>query len=495
MRSNYETTPNNLVLLSQVLARTLVFYTSAAVLVIEILAARILAPYLGVSLEVFTGIIGVILAGISVGAWLGGRAADHREPRGLVGPLLVAGGLTAIASPLVVDAIGPALATGPVSIVLASTVGFFAPAALLSAVPPIVVKIRLASLDETGSVVGSYSAIGTAGAIFGTFVTGFFLIAAFATRPIVVVVGGSLTLAGLALWSTGRRRGALPVIGGLIGLGGLLFIVDGPCDYETTYHCAIVEVDDANPSGRTLILDRIRNSYVDLEDPTHLAFRYIRLFADVIDTSTSAGRLDVVSIGGGGFTMPGYLRATRPGTSNTVLEIDDTLVEIGRTQLALSPETEVIVDDARISARALGTDSADVVIGDAFSGASVPWHLTTVEFIEEIRRILDRGGVYVMNVIDYADREFARSAAATLARVFDHTALFAPPSYLTGDGGGNYVLVASGSPIDVSAIQAAIESRGGTEIGISGEALVDFVGGAGVLTDDFAPVDQMLGSP
>ncbi|MGH8915257.1 MAG: fused MFS/spermidine synthase, partial [Acidimicrobiia bacterium] len=131
--------------MSKSLARSLVFLTSAAVLILEILAGRLLAPYLGVSLQVFTGIIGVILAGISVGAWSGGRAADRGDPRRLIGPLLIAGGLTAIASPLIVDLVGPAAATGPVSIVMLTAVGFFAPAAVLSAVPPVVVKIRLAS--------------------------------------------------------------------------------------------------------------------------------------------------------------------------------------------------------------------------------------------------------------------------------------------------------------------------------------------------------------
>ncbi len=464
-------------------------------LVIEILAARILAPYLGVSLEVFTGIIGVVLAGISIGAWLGGRAADRSEPRTLVGPLLVAGGLTSLTAPLVVDAIGPALAAGPVSIVLGSTLGFFAPAALLSAVPPIVVKIRLASLDRTGSVVGSYSAIGTAGAIFGTFVTGFVLIAAFPTRPIVVVLGASLTLAGLGLWVTGRQHRAVPVVLALAGLGALLFVFDGPCGHETTYHCAIVEVDESRQSGRTLLLDRVRNSYIDLEDPTHLEFRYIQLIADIINTEAPAGPLEVVSIGGGGFTLPGYLNATRPGSENTVLEIDGSLVEIGTRELGLAEEIDVIVDDARVSLQDLADDLADVVIGDAFSGASVPWHLTTVEFAAEIKRVLSHDGIYTMNVIDYGRREFVRSAAATLLQEFSHVALFAPPSYIDGTGGGNFVLVASEAPIDVAGIETVIRSRGGSERGITGNSLQDFIAGADVLTDDFAPVDQMVGRP
>jgi spermidine synthase len=478
---------------NQRLARSLVFFTSAAVLVLEILAVRLLAPYLGVSLEVFTGVIGVILAGISAGAWLGGRAADRGDPRRLPGPLLVAGGLTALASPLIIDAIGPALSADAASIVIAALIGFFVPAALLSAVPPVIVKIQLSSLDATGRVVGSYSAIGTAGAILGTFATGFVLIAAYPTRPIVLVVGGLLTVCGLILWSTKASWavGSLAVMGvlsvALVGLGG-------PCEFETTYSCAIVEEDEARPTGRTLLLDRVRNSYVDLADPTHLEFRYIRLMVDVIETEAPQGGLNVVSIGGGGFTLPGYIEHTRPDSANTVLEIDAKLVEIGREELALSDDVDVIVDDARVSLRDVPDDHADVVIGDAYSGTSVPWHLTTVEYTEEIGRVLSPTGVYTMNVIDYDDLHFIRSEAATLREVFSEVALFAPPDYLTGVAGGNYILVASQAPIDVEAIEMAIRQRGGAEIGIAGDELAGFIGEAGVLTDDFAPVDQMLGS-
>jgi spermidine synthase len=203
----------------------------------------------------------------------------------------------------------------------------------------------------------------------------------------------------------------------------------------------------------------------------------------------------VVSIGGGGFTLPGYFHATRPGSSNVALEIDGPLVEINRAELALTDDTQVIVDDARMSLQRLSDDSADVVIGDAFSGASVPWHLTTVEFNREIRRVLTPGGVYAMNVIDYGSRDFVRSAAATLDEVFDRVALFAPDSYIDGSGGGNYVLVGSESPIDVAAIERTIQSRDGTERGFAGDRLAGFIDAAEPLVDDFAPVDQMIGSP
>lgn len=480
--------------MNQLLARALVFFTSAAVLVIEILAARLLAPYLGVSLQVWTGIIGVILAGISIGAWLGGSAADRGEPERLPGPLLVAGGLTALASPLIIDVIGPALTPGAVPVVFASFVGFFAPAAILSAVPPVIVKIQLASLDETGRVVGSYSAIGTAGAILGTFATGFVLVAAFPTRPIVAVLGVALALAGVVVWST-RASWALVSVAVAAVLTVALVVFEGPCQYETAYSCAIVQVDDFRPTGRTLILDQVRNSYVDLEDPTYLEFRYTRLIVDIIETEMPPGGLDTVSIGGGGFTLPGYIEHTRPQSDNTVLEIDSKLLEVGREELGLSDEIEVIVADARISLRDLPSNHADVVVGDAYSGASVPWHLTTVEFTNQIERVLAPGGIYVMNVIDYDDLDFIRSEAATLKRVFPEVALFAPRDYIAGRAGGNFILAASHEPIDIEEIEATIRERGGIELGIEDSDLADFIGDADVLTDDFAPVDQMLGQP
>lgn len=475
------------------LARFLVFYASAAVLILEILAGRLLAPYLGVSLEVFTGIIGVILAGIAVGAWLGGRAADRGDPKRLVGPLVVAGALTALASPIIVDLVGPSLPTGASAILIVTTLGFFAPAAVLSAVTPVVVKIQLASLERTGAVVGTYSAIGTAGALFGTFVTGFILIAAFPTRPIVIGLGVSLGVLGVALWAGRSVWSAVATLAVVTGLSVVLSIADGPCQVETTYHCAVVEVDEARPTGRLLLLDRARNSYVDLADPTHLEFRYLRLMADVIDIETPPGAIDVVSIGGGGFTLPRYLDATRPGTEHLVLEIDESLVEIGRDQLDLGEEVEVVIDDARRSLGEVPVGSADLVVGDAFSGLTVPWHLTTVEFVEQISERLAPDGLYTINLIDRAGLEFARAEAATLLQVFDNVALFAPADYLAGVTGGNFVLVGSPSPIDVGAVEEAIRARGGSEVGISGEELARFVAGARPLTDDFAPVDQMIG--
>ncbi|MFP5319708.1 MAG: fused MFS/spermidine synthase [Acidimicrobiia bacterium] len=486
--------------MSPLVAGALVFFTSGAVLVLEILAGRLLAPYVGVTLETYTAVIGTVLAGISLGTWLGGVAADRLDPRSLLGPLLAAGGALALATVPLVRLFGSTIQEGrQPSVVLLSIVGFFAPALVLSAVSPTVVKLQLRDLDATGRVVGRLSALGTAGAIAGTFLAGFVLVEAAPTSSSIFVIGAVLLVAGLGVWAfLGRSPRAAPLVAVAVVAGavasGLTAAADDPCQVETTYHCARVVPDPQRPTGRLLLLDTLSHSYVDLADPTHLQFRYTNIFADVIDATAPAGRLDAVHVGGGGWTMPRYLQATRPGTTSVVLEIDPGLVEISRDRLGLEtgPDLAARIGDGRLSMAALAAASADVVVGDAFGGLAVPWHLTTVEFAESVRRVLRPGGVYVMNVIDYPPLRFAKAELATLGQVFEHVAVLAPPGLLRGDRGGNFVLVASGSPLDGAALATEVADRRGEErVLVDGEARA-WAEGAPTLTDDKAPVDQWL---
>ncbi len=477
------------------LAIVLVVGTSAAVLVLEILAGRLLAPYVGVSLETYTGIIGTVLAGIAVGAWLGGIAADRIDPRRLIPALLVTGGALAIATVPTVQALGGAGGAASVGGTLALTaVGFLPSATVLSAIPPAVVKLQLRDLADTGATVGRLSAYGTAGAIVATFLTGFVLVAVAAVTTIIIAVGVLLVVSGLALWVAlpgALRRSARAGVTSASAFAGVALVaavaIGSPCDSETTYYCVRIEADDDRPDGRVLVLDDLRHSYVDLGDPTYLEFWYTRRFAEVIDGLVPSGELDVVHIGGGALTVPAWVQATRPGSDQLVLELDGDLVDlvVDEFDRSIGPGTDidVVVGDARQSLRDVPDDSVDVVIGDAFGSRAVPWHLATEEFMIEVQRVLRPGGVYVLNVIDGARLSFLRAETATIASVFDHVEVVLSTGAATGRI-GNSVIVASDQPFD--------SSRLDPEDGRLVDDLTEFVGSAPVLSDDFAPVDQLL---
>jgi len=388
-------------------------------------------------------------------------------------------------------------AGGPFEITVLTASAFFWPSLTLSTVTPIVVKLRLRSLDQTGRVVGELSALGTLGALAGTFLTGFVLLAAVPSRSLVLIVGVALVVVGLPLLLRSASKGvsALALVA-TAGAGGGLFIEGGPCDVETTYFCATIEVDPANEGGRTLWLDTLRHSYVDLDDPEHLEFRYSRIMADVI-AELPEGPLRGAYVGGGGFTLPRYFAAVRPGTTALVFEIDGELVGLVEDELGLvlSADLRVEVGDARLALPDQPDGAFDFVVGDAFGGLSVPWHLTTREFLREIDRVLDEDGVYVINLIDYPPLGFARAEAATFLEVFDHVGIASTFDRLTGADGGNFVLIGSRTELDWASIGARILDRGGFDAVLAGAEAAAFADGARVLRDDFAPVDQLLSQP
>jgi spermidine synthase len=244
------------------------------------------------------------------------------------------------------------------------------------------------------------------------------------------------------------------------------------------------------PGGRTLILNSARHSYVNLHDPRFLEFAYVQWIAAVAD-SLPAGAIDALHLGGGGFTLPGYLRSTRPGSRQQVVELDGGLVELDKRSLGLvtGPDLRVRVGDARVGLAAQPAASYDLVVGDAFGYLVVPWHLATKEMIADISRVLRPGGVYAQNVIDYPPNRFIRAELATVAAVFPHVALIAPPRALAGEVGANFVIVASHAPLPLDAIRSRLA---GLPEPVTLQPDASFAAGARVLTDDFAPVDQLL---
>jgi spermidine synthase len=211
---------------------------------------------------------------------------------------------------------------------------------------------------------------------------------------------------------------------------------------------------DADRDGSWMLLvEGTPQSHVDLVDPTHLEFEYVRRIGHVLDLAAEPGApLDVVHLGGGALTLPRYVSVTRPGSRQRIVEIDQQLTDLVREHLPLPRGARIRVraDDARVGLAALRDGSMDVVVTDVFAGARTPAHLTSVEFAAEAHRALRPGGLHVANVADGPPLRFARAQVATLRSVFRHVCLLAEPGTLRGRRFGNLVAVASDAelPID-----------------------------------------------
>jgi SAM-dependent methyltransferase len=311
---------------------------------------------------------------------------------------------------------------------------------------------------------------------------------------LLVTAAACLVLAALTAAVRTRKAVTGTAVAAAV-LAAALVAMPGRCDLDTVYYCASVRTDPADPDVRVLVLDDLNHSAVDLTDPAHLQFAYTRRFAAAIDTAFPPGApLDAVHVGGGGFTMPRWLAATRPGSASTVLEVDEGVVELGRRELGVAeiPGVDVRIGDARSLLAALPAASADVVVGDAFGARSVPWHLATSEFVADVHRVLRHDGVYVLNVIDHDPWQLLAAEVATLAHKFPHVALMVRPEQLAPGGGGNAVVMASDRPIDVAALAARAAVRGEPASVLDDAGARRFAGDAPVLTDDWAPVDQLM---
>lgn len=206
-------------------------------------------------------------------------------------------------------------------------------------------------------------------------------------------------------------------------------------------------------SGYELIVDGTPQSHVDLDDPTHLHFEYVVRMGSVIDQITSPGAaITAVHLGGGALTVPRYIAATRPGSRQQVIELEQPLVQLVREQLPLprGASIRIRIGDARDGVRRLPPGlrgTADLVVVDVFAGAQIPAHLTTVEFYGELSALVAPGGVVLVNIADGPGLAFARSQVATIQAVLPHVAILADAQVLKGRRFGNLVLAASDSPL------------------------------------------------
>ena len=233
--------------------------------------------------------------------------------------------------------------------------------------------------------------------------------------------------------------------------------------------------------GWLLSVDGVAQSYVDRGDPTHLEFDYVRLMGDVVDVLPD-GPLSAVHLGGGGCTLARYVAATRPGSRQLVVEADEALARLVRESFGTAG-FRLRVGDARTELPALRHGESDLVVADVFESAQQPVHVTTLEWLHEVRRLLRPTGAYVVNVADGKPLAFAKGQVATLLAAFPHVVLLADPSVLRGRRFANLVLAASDAPLPVDALVRRAARAAGRARVVSGDDLVQFTGGAPAVTD------------
>lgn len=238
-----------------------------------------------------------------------------------------------------------------------------------------------------------------------------------------------------------------------------------------------------------LTVDGAPQSYVDLDDPTHLEFEYARRLAHVIDCHAADGApLDVTHLGGGALTLPRYTAATRPGSRQRVVEADRELIALVLERLPLAADAgiEVAAADARAWVEAAPADSADVVIADVFGGSRVPAQLTSVEYARAAERVVRPGGVYAANLADSAPFTFLRSQLAGFATVFGELLVIAEPAVLRGRRFGNTLLVASHAPLDTEALARRAAADPFPARVVHGASLARLIGAAVPVADSAA---------
>lgn len=406
-------------------------------MVFELAGARVLAPYAGTSLHVWTNLIGVILASLSVGYWWGGKIADRRQdPRFLSLMIFLAAvcvGLTALLKDTLLSSLR-ACPSGPGTLSLCASLALFAPANLfLGMVSPYAARLKIREIGNAGSAVGRLYALSAVGSITGTFLAGFILIPAFGIGKLLLLTSAALGLVSLAAFGGRLPMAKVGTLFLFLAVGHFMRgdgMKDVMLDIDTPYNRVWIYRDTDEDTGRPILAlstdpyGQESAMYLDGED---LVFDYMKYFRLAEQFSPCFKR--ALMIGGAAYSYPKDFLRRYPKASIDVVEIDPTLTEISRKYFNLrdNPRLAVLHEDGRTY---LNRSRAryDAIIIDAFRDANcLPYQLTTVEAVRRMRNMLVEGGVALVNIIgsiEGVNGRFTRAERATYAEVFPRVMLF-----------------------------------------------------------------------
>ena len=511
--------------LSILIPSATVFISSFCIMVLELVAARLIARHLGSSLYTWTAVIGVVLAGISIGNYIGGRIADRFDAKKALAVLFVLASAACVLTIILNNVVSQWLLlwrlTWPVRVFTHVSLVFLFPSTLLGTISPVVAKMALERGLPTGRTVGDIYAWGAAGSIAGTFATGYFLILLMGTVAIVWVVGGILLLLAIFYWArlwvlylwaavfvVLMTMGMAPVTWAeQVGTGLLLREEPNPdviYEDESQYCYIAVEQISANPDRRAFIQDKLKHSEMVMGDIMDLKYSYERIYAAATNMlSSDSGRLSALVIGGGGYVFPRYIEKVRPGSRIDVVEIDPGVTEAVYNAFGMERDTPINTFnmDARnyvsqLLENELTEDQKtryDFIYEDALNDYSIPYQLTTKEFNDKIAQVLSDDGVYMIELIDIFEYGlFVGAFVNTLEQTFDNVYVVTEAEARLGRN--TFVIIAAQREIDLENIRTE-ESVRDMELWLLSDSEIETLRKKArgiVLTDDYAPIENLL---
>ena len=488
---------------NRIVLEGVVFCVGAAIMIFEMVGSRILAPYMGTSLFVWTGIIGVILGALSIGYYYGGLRADASPRKQSLSAILVFAAISILFSIFIKDMflvfLNETITDMRLSAALASLVLFAPTSMLLGMVAPYAARLKMDEITHSGSIVGRLYALSTIGSIGGTFLAGFVLIPLMGSTKILFCIAGLLLLCAFALTPFPKRINILIGIhlfllsaaGAYAWNDNLLF--PGIIQYDTKYnHVRIYHYVDSR-TGKPAQLMRINNessSAMFLEDD-ELVFKYTAFYdlAEYFVPHFSSALM----LGGAGYSYPKHFLQRYQNATIDVVEIDPDLTNIAKKHFRLkdNPRLTIIHEDGRTFLRK-NKKKYDVFLGDAYkSFYSLPYHLTTKEAVEDIFKSLNKDCVAIINIISRIEgkgNDFLRAEYATFADVFPQVFLFPVQKENNGRDIQNIILVASKSiaPFSMKSENMSLQKM------LSHHWKKPIEKSEVLLTDDFAPVEHYI---
>lgn len=491
---------NNLSLKNKKL-EIVVFIGGASVMILELIGARILAPFLGTSIFVWSSLIGIILGALSLGYYLGGRLSEKNPSFEVLTKIILLAGLSIIVIPIIKYPILilSTLVGVKLGSVIATLLLFSLPSVILGTISPYTIRLKIKDVESSGGVVGNLYALSTIGSITGTFLAGFFLIPTFGSEQIIYglsflliltsilskkkILGVSLLFTTVVIWLVAN---AVPSV--------YLYEADSAYNHIRVVDYKLDDLDDQR-GVRGLYMATELHSII-YKDSDEIISPYHKLHA--LDNLFKSDITKALTIGGGAYVAPVSFLKRYPKATMTVVEIDPAVTKVAKDFFQLTDDDRIKIyhEDGRIFLNN-NQEKFDVIYGDAYSSYySIPFHLTTIEAFQKIYNSLTDDGILVLNMISALEGEkalFFNSEYKTINQVFDQVYVFPAHFYdgLNTNHLQNIIIIATKNKtrLSIEDLQKNADENQQKLLQQLWTKPIESGTEVRVLTDNFAPVD------